>query len=74
MGDASGHGAPARARRDRPAPRAQTIPTMAIPFDLPLAHLLAMTASVIAGALVADSVETSGRRWLDRARRFLGGC
>ncbi|MFE1602765.1 hypothetical protein [Methylobacterium sp. ID0610] len=45
----------------------------AIPFDLPLAHFLTMTASVIAGALFADSVETSGRRWLGRVRRFFGG-
>ncbi|MGY2050499.1 hypothetical protein [Methylobacterium sp. JK268] len=44
----------------------------AIPFDLPLAHLFAMSASVIAGALVAESVEPAGRRWLDRVQRFLG--
>jgi hypothetical protein len=44
----------------------------ALPFDFSLAHALTMTASVIAGALFADSVETSGRRWVDRVLRFLG--
>ncbi|GJD99542.1 hypothetical protein GMJLKIPL_1460 [Methylobacterium isbiliense] len=52
----------------RPNPR--TI--MAIPFDFSFAHLLTMTASVIAGAVFADSVETSGRRIVERALRFLG--
>ncbi|WP_407521020.1 hypothetical protein [Methylobacterium oryzisoli] len=45
---------------------------MAIPFDFSFAHLLTMTASVIAGAVFADSVETSGRRFVERALRFLG--
>lgn len=44
----------------------------ALPFDLPLAQALAMTASVVAGVAFADTLENPGRRRVGRVLRDRG--